>query len=194
MKTLGIYGSPRKGGNSDQLLDKALAGAAASGSEVSRIYVRDLDISGCIECGGCDETGQCVIKDAMQPVYPLLEESDIIFLSIPIFFYNLPAQTKALVDRTQSIWVKRTKMKSKDKQAKYEGGKGYLIAVGATRGQNLFEGTELTVKYFYDALDMSYERGIFYRRMENKTAVKGHPTALQDAFDLGREAASSPDP
>jgi multimeric flavodoxin WrbA len=46
MKVVGIYGSPRKGGNSDQLLDKALEGARSAGAEVQRIYVRDLKMSG----------------------------------------------------------------------------------------------------------------------------------------------------
>ena len=66
MKALGIYGSPRKKGNTDQLLDSALEGANASGAEILRVYVRDLNISGCLECGGCDETGVCVVKDDME--------------------------------------------------------------------------------------------------------------------------------
>ncbi|MFH1491579.1 MAG: flavodoxin family protein, partial [Pseudomonadota bacterium] len=72
MKVLGIYGSPRKKGNTDQLLDRALEGAEAEGAEVTRVYARDLKMSGCIECGGCDKTGQCVVKDDMQTVYPLM--------------------------------------------------------------------------------------------------------------------------
>ena len=38
MKVLGIYGSPRKDGNTDQLLDKALEGAESAGAELSRVY------------------------------------------------------------------------------------------------------------------------------------------------------------
>ena len=57
IKVLGIYGSPRKKGNTDQLLDKTLEGAESAGAETRKIYVRDLNISGCIECGGCDKTG-----------------------------------------------------------------------------------------------------------------------------------------
>jgi len=60
MKVLGIYGSPRKGGNTDQLLDKVLEGAQSSGAEVKKVYTRDLNLCGCIECGGCDKTGECV--------------------------------------------------------------------------------------------------------------------------------------
>jgi len=73
MKVLGIYGSPRKGGNTDQLLDKVLEGARSAGAEVKRVYTRELNLCGCIECGGCDKTGECVVQDDMQKVYPLLD-------------------------------------------------------------------------------------------------------------------------
>jgi multimeric flavodoxin WrbA len=192
MKVLGIYGSPRKGGNTDQLLDKALEGALSAGAETSRVYVRDLDISGCVECGGCDKTGRCVLKDGMQDVYPLMEEARVIFLASPIFFYGLTAQAKALVDRSQAMWSKRMIEKTPEERKRYDGGRGYLITVGATRGKNLFEGVQLEAKYFYDALDMNYEGGIFFRSLEKKSAVLENPETLQEAFNLGLKTVKTP--
>lgn len=191
MKVLGIYGSPRKGGNSDQLLDKALEGARAAGAETKAVYARDLKMSGCLECGGCDKTGKCVVKDDMQSVYPLLEEADIIFLASPIFFYSITAQAKALIDRSQALWSKRMLGKTPEERKSYDSGRGYLIAVGATRGKNLFEGSQLTAQYFFDALDMSYDGGIFFRSLEKKTAAKKTPETLQEAYNMGRKAVSS---
>lgn len=188
MKVLGIYGSPRKQGNTDQLLDKALEGAGSMGGTVKRIYCRDLTMSGCIECGGCDNTGICVLKDDMTDQYPLLEEADIIFLASPIFFYGITAQAKALVDRCQAMWNKRLLTKGSGELKVYDGGRGFLIAVGATRGKNLFEGAQLTANYFYDSLDMQYEGGIFFRRLEGKNAVIETPETLQEAMNLGRKA------
>jgi multimeric flavodoxin WrbA len=189
MKVLGIYGSPRKGGNSDLLLDRALAGAKAAGAEVMRVYARDLKISGCLECGGCDDTGTCVVPDDMEKVYPLLEEADIIFLSSPIFFYSVTAQAKALIDRSQAMWSKRLLGKAPEKLRSYESGKGYLIAVGATKGANLFQGAELTARYFFDALDMRYEGGLFFSKIEAKGEIANHPDAMEQAFSLGKRAA-----
>jgi multimeric flavodoxin WrbA len=191
MKVLGIYGSPRKGGNSDQLLDKALEGARAAGAETKAVYARDLKMSGCLECGGCDKNGKCVVKDDMQSVYPLLEEADLIFLASPIFFYGITAQAKALIDRSQALWSKRLLEKTPEERKSYDSGRGYLIAVGATRGKNLFEGAQLTAQYFFDALDMSYDGGIFFRSLEKKTAAKKTPETLQEAYNMGRKAASS---
>jgi multimeric flavodoxin WrbA len=190
MKVLGIYGSPRQGGNSDLLLDQALEGARSAGGEVERVFVRDLKVAGCLECGGCDETGACVIPDDMDQVYPQLTEAQVVFLSSPIFFYGVPAQLKALVDRSQAMWSKRRLEKTTEQLKRYDGGRGYLIAVGATKGKTLFDGSQMMAKYFFDALDMSYEGGLFYAQIEKKGTIRDHPLALQEAFDLGRKAVS----
>lgn len=190
MKVLGIYGSPRKGGNSDRLLDEALKGARESGADVRSIFCRDLKISGCIECGGCDKTGECVVKDDMQLVYPALVEADSIILSSPMFFYGITAQAKALIDRTQALWSKRMLTKTPEERKRYDSGKGRLIAVGATKGKTLFDGAVKTAQYFYDALDMSYEGGVFVRAEGKGDAAKSSE-ALQEAYELGTKAAGA---
>jgi len=190
MKVLGIYGSPRKGGNTDQLLDKVLEGSQSAGAEVKRVYTRDLNLCGCIECGGCDKTGECVVQDDMQKVYPLLDWAQVVFLASPIFFYGVTAQAKALIDRAQAHWSRRLLEKTPEERKLSNRGRGYLITVGATRGKNLFEGAILTAKYFFDALDMSYEGGIFFRSLEKKNAVQENPETLQEAFTLGLKAAT----
>ena len=190
MKVLGIYGSARKGGNTDQLLDRALEGAKSTGAQILRIYARDQNMCGCLACGGCDRTGKCVVQDDMQAIYPLLQEADVIFLASPIYFYGLSGQVKLIIDRCQAMWSRRMLEKDAKSRKRYDGGRGYLISVGATRGENLFEGSQLTAKYFYDALDMSYEGGIFFRRLDKKTAVSEIPETLQEAFNLGLKACS----
>jgi multimeric flavodoxin WrbA len=124
----------------------------------------------------------------MQKVYPVLMESRIIFLSTPIFFYNMPAQVKMLIDRCQAMWSKRMLEKTPEERKTYAKGRGYLIAVGATKGKNLFDGVQLTARYFYDALDMSYEGGLFFRNLDQKGAVLNKPEILQQAYDFGRKS------
>lgn len=191
VKVLGIYGSPRKGGNTDLLLDRILEGSRAAGAEVESIYVRRLKMSGCLECGGCDETGECVVQDDMQTVYPLLQESDIIFLASPNFFYSVTAQVKLLIDRSQAMWSKRLLEKTPDQRRTYDGGKGYMLCIGATKGKNLFLGVELIAKYFYDALDMSYEGGLLIDRVEEKGEILKHPDVMDRAFNLGKSAVEN---
>lgn len=188
MKVLGIYGSPRKNGNSDLLLNEALKGAESMGAETESIRSFELKMSGCHECGACDKTGVCVINDDMQDVYPKLEQSEIIILSSPMFFYGITSNAKAVIDRCQALWSKRMIEKAPEKRKQYDSGRGYLIAVGATKGSNLFEGSLLVAKYFFDALDKSYEGGLFVKSVEGKNAILEKPEALKQAFELGMKA------
>jgi hypothetical protein len=77
-------------------------------------------------------------------------------------------------------------IKTKEQRKQFDHGKGYMIGVGATKGENLFLGAELMAKYFYDALDMSYEGGLLLRGLEGKGAVNEHPETLEQARELGR--------
>lgn len=186
MKVVGIYGSPRKECNSDLLLDSALRGAHEKAIEVERIYVRDLEISGCIECGVCEKSGTCAIEDDMQDVYHLLDSADVIILCSPIFFYGLTSQGKALIDRGQAMWSRKKLSNGKSGEKNASWGRGYLIAVGATRGRNLFKGAQMIARYFFDALNIEYSGGLFFPGIESRGAVEEHPEALQNAYDLGK--------
>ena len=68
-----IYGSPRKGGNTDILLQAFLGGLRAVGGSAREIFLRDLNIQPCTGCNGCAETGRCVLRDDMDLLYPLFE-------------------------------------------------------------------------------------------------------------------------
>ncbi len=153
-----------------------------------------MTICGCLECGGCDDTGECIVDDDMDSVYPQLLEADAIFIASPIFFYSVTSESKALIDRCQAMWCKRMLEKKTGKQRKsYDGGRGYLIAAGATKGANLFVGAELVAKYFYDALDMSYAGGMLVNAVEGKGDIKKHPEHMKQAFELGKSVVGASD-
>jgi multimeric flavodoxin WrbA len=153
LKILGICGSPRRGGNTEVLLKEALNGAEETGAKVEEIFLRDKTISPCLEIYGCKEDGRCVIEDGFQEVAEKMIGADAFILASPIFFYTVSAHTKMLMDRCQSFWVKRYLLKM-DIAPGRPRRKGAFISVGATRGKRLFEGVTLTVRYFFDALDV----------------------------------------
>lgn len=99
MKVLGILGSPRVGGNSDILLEQALAGAKDAGGEVEKIVLSKKKISGCLDCGKCNETGVCIIKDDMQEIHKKILEADVVIHSVPVYFWAMTSQMKAYLDR-----------------------------------------------------------------------------------------------
>ena len=187
MKVLGIYGSPRKGGNSDYILDRALEGAASAGADIERIYVRDMIFSGCIECGGCDATGECVVQDDMQKFYDLLLDSRIIFVASPVFFYGMSAQVKAFIDRCQALWNRQRNSTTAEERRRHDGGTGFLMMTGAASGLYLFTNSEFTAKYFFDALDKSYGGGAFFKA-EHMGDMAGNAADMKRAYTFGADA------
>jgi multimeric flavodoxin WrbA len=187
MKALGLFGSPRRGGNTEILLEEALKGAEREGAEIERLYLSDLKITPCTECHGCDSTGDCVILDEMQKIYPKLLEADIIILASPVFFYGVTAWAKGLIDRSQAIWAKKYLVNDPSMGKRGKRRKGFFISVGATKGQKVFDGAILTVKYFFDALNAEYTGELVYRGVEGKGEILKHPKALEQAREAGRK-------
>jgi multimeric flavodoxin WrbA len=185
MKVLGIMGSPRRQSNTEILLDSALAGAEEMGAEVEKVLVSQLKMSPCLEIYACLKDGHCAIKDDMQWLYERLLEADHIIFASPIFFYGLTSQAKAIVDRCQALWVRKHVLGITKEDNRVR--RGVFISVGATRGDKLFEGATLTVKYFFDAIGVKYAGDLLIRGVDGKARIREHPTALRDAFRLGQQ-------
>ena len=155
IRIVAVYGSPRRKGNTSLLLKKAVQGARETGAEVEEVVLRDLEISPCLEIYGCKVTGRCVIQDDFQRVLDQIQASEGIMLASPIFFYAVSAHAKMLIDRCQSLWVKKYWIEKTRMDRRAPKRKGLFISVGATNGKRLFEGTLLSVRYFFDVLDMT---------------------------------------
>jgi multimeric flavodoxin WrbA len=186
LKVLGIMGSPRIKGNTELLLDEALKGARSQQAEVEKIVVDKLKITPCREYYGCLQDGNCVIRDDMDDIYPKLLGADAIIVASPIFFYSVSAQMLAFISRCQALWARKYVLKNLDVPLR----KGAFIAVGATRGENLFEGPILTVKYFFKAINVEYTDELLIRGVDKRGEIKEHPTALADAFEVGKRLVS----
>jgi multimeric flavodoxin WrbA len=187
MKVLGIMGSPRIGGNTDLLLDEALKGAQEQGAEVEKITVDRLKITPCKEIYHCLEDGTCPLKDDMTPLYSKLLAADAVIVATPIFFYTVSAQMMGFISRCQALWSRKYFLKNLDIPVK----RGGFIAVGATKGANLFEGPKLTAKYFFKAINADYAEELLIRSVDKKAEIKDHPDYLAAAHELGKKLASS---
>ena len=179
MFVLGLQGSPRIKGNTSILLSTFLTEAERLGARTEYIDVAKKNISPCLECGVCEQKGFCPIDDDMQEVYPLLRHADLIVMATPIFFYGVTAQLKALIDRSQALWSRRYVLGLTDPGREWR--QGLSLAVGATKGKNLFEGVDLTAKYFFDAVGASFDGSLNFKQIEGSGDIAKHPTALEDA-------------
>ena len=186
MFALGLQGSPRKKGNSDLLLAEFMAALSDHGARTQIIQVPGRHIEPCKELTVCEKRGICPIDDDMgREVYALLRRADIVVAASPVFFYNVSAQLKALIDRCQTLWARRYMLKLKDPGHKVR--RGFLLAVGATKGKQLFDGFHLTAKYFYDALAARYAGSLTYRGVEGRGAIMQHPTMPADVARAAEE-------
>ena len=95
-----LSGSPRKGGNTDLLVDAFVKGAEKN-NNVEVVSVADYKVNPCIGCNSCfDRAGhECFQQDDMQIVYDKLKCADVIVVASPVYFYGVSAQLKAIIDR-----------------------------------------------------------------------------------------------
>ena len=155
MLALGLQGSPRKKGNSELLLAAFMQELAHLGVDTQTIDVCRRHIEPCRELTVCEKKGVCPIDDDMgKEIFGLLRKADIVVAASPIFFYNVTAQLKALIDRCQTLWARKYMLKLKDPGHSVR--RGYMLSVGATSGKQLFDGLNLTAKYFFDGISARF--------------------------------------
>lgn len=185
MKVLTFNGSPRKGGNTHILLETVLKGVTEAGGRAEVIVLNDLQFRPCQNCGGCDKTGVCILKDDLTPFYKKIVAAKRIIIASPIYFYGVSAQTKAFIDRMQALWSRKRLMKEKGKWRDDPDRKGLFLSVAATRGKRVFEGAVLTARYGYDAMGFAYDGDLLFNGIDYCGDMQKATGELQLAYELG---------
>ena len=187
MKVLGILGSPRIEGNSDILLDEALAGAREAGAEVEKIILFQEKISGCLDCGKCNETGVCVIKDDMGEIQKKILDADALIHSVPVYFWAMTSQMKAYLDRWCAFFDEQWRMQ-KAYRPKFKGKKMGLITVC---GDSKLSTTDPIVHSFKNTSDFAGLTwvGVVQASASSKGEIARNEVVKKKAFDLGKIAA-----
>ena len=105
MKVLILNGSPRAKGNTSQMVQALREGLQTAGHDFNVVNVARMDIHGCLACEYCHGKGQgqCVQKDDMQGIYPLLAEAEVLVLAAPIYYFTLSAQVQAPIQRIYNM-------------------------------------------------------------------------------------------
>lgn len=184
MRVLGISGSPKKGGLTDLLLDKVLAGAKSAGSLTEKIILNDIAFRPCQECGGCDETGVCVLEDGMKAVYDKLLYADRLVIASPIYFGNVTAQLKAMIDRCHSLWMAKYILKNGLVPAKKR--KGIFLCVTGKETEEYFDYAKKVVKIFFTVLNIEYSGELFIKGLNDMPSDSPkRKEALSRAYEMG---------
>lgn len=186
MKVIAFHGSPRAGGNTERLLDEALRGIGPDRHAISLFRLNAMNIKPCQNCGGCDETGRCVIEDDMGEIYEAIRTADRIILASPIFFFGLSAQTKIMIDRCQSFWCERYLLKKSLVGGEY-GRKGLLLLVGGMKSDTGIRCGDATARAFFRSISVPEHETLSFLGIDARGAIVANPTALQEGYEAGRK-------
>ena len=185
MQMVAILGSPRRNGNSEVLLRRFLS-LAPGRVQLKLLIPSELNIQFCRGCRFCEDVGRCVREDEMQEVVDLLTHAQTVVVSTPVFFYGIPASFKTLIDRSQVLWVRRYLLGEQ-----FSSKKGFLMAVGATRGKQLFGGVESSIRYFFDAFGCSLDGKLFFRGFDKKGSIATCKYCLEKVDSAARSFFNS---
>jgi multimeric flavodoxin WrbA len=186
-RVVGISGSPRKGGNTDSLLEKALEGASLEGSFVEKIFLDDLSVGPCRECGDCYKSGACAFRDDMRQVYDSIRRADSILIASPVFFGTVTAQLKVVIDRCNCLWTAKHILKKRPLPKKKR--RGYFLSAAASTTRKQFIDARKVVRNLFATLDIEYAGELFCGGFEDKGAVRADRKAMSRAFLLGKDSA-----
>lgn len=142
--------SPRKGGNSDAAAAVVQEYAGKAGIRTGLIFLREHQIIPCQGCNKCAEEPDfsCILDpvDSCRMILDRIDRADMVCFCSPIYFYHLPAGFKGLIDRAQSFYFRSLR------RGRSSGNRTALcvLAAGRKKGDFLFQGSLLTLKYFLD--------------------------------------------
>ena len=176
MNILILSGSPRKGGNTDLLMEAFVKGAAQI-HHVEVVSVRDYKVNPCMGCNACFRSEQhtCVLKDDMPSIYEKMSQTDMLVIASPVYFYGLSAQLKAVIDRCHNPIRDTFKIK-----------KTALLLVGAATLPELFEGILAQYQLCLNFFKLEDAGRVLVRGVKDKGDIK-NTNALNEAFELGQQ-------
>jgi multimeric flavodoxin WrbA len=183
MNILIFNGSPRKRGNTDLLLERIEMGIHQAGHKAEMIHLTQLDIHPCTGCGHCETEGECIFQDDMTPLYGKIDKANRIVIGSPIYFYGVTAQAKAFIDRCQVLWSRKYLLGEIKPEREYR--RGYMVSVAATDGGKIFDGARQTIRYVFDAMEVTFSGELLARGVDIKGAVAEKSDTMEDALQLG---------
>ena len=188
IRVLAFAGSPRRGGNSETLLDWVLAAMGSSDDvAIEKIALSDANINPCHGCNACEKLNRCVQNDGFTAIQEKILAADCIIISAPIFCMGINAQTKALIDRAQVFRSRKYVLKLPIVPPERKGKRlGIFLASAGQNWPHVFDAARPSVKCFFHVIevrddDISY---LMINNVDEKGAILAHPTAKADAEAL----------
>jgi hypothetical protein len=189
VNVLAFAGSPRRGGNSETLLDWVLAAMAADpDAVVEKIALIEANINPCRGCNACQKLNRCVQRDGMDIVHDKIIAADVIILAAPIFCMGIAAQAKVLIDRAQVFTSRKYVLKLPIVPPERKGRRlGVFLSTAGQDWSYVFDAAIPSVKCFFNVIEVKNRdiRYLMVNNVDEKGAILSHATARTDAERLG---------
>ena len=175
MNILILSGSPRKGGNTDLLVEAFVKGASQK-HHVEIVPVRDYKVNPCMGCNACfrNEQHTCSQKDDMPLIYEKMAHADMLVIASPVYFYGLSAQLKAVIDRCHNPIRDTFRIK-----------KMALLLVGAATLPELFDSILAQYQLCLNFFKLEDAGRVLVCGVKDKGDIK-NTDALNEASKLGQ--------
>jgi len=196
MKKAIIYaGSHRKGGNSDRAADLLAQGVREAGGEADIIFIREHRIIPCQACGFCDKSvdlhgnKRCVLgeKDEAWTLFKPLFTARTVLIASPIYFYHLPSMFKTWIDRSQQFWTAKATGEQWVADLQKRTAHAVFVA-GRPKGEKLFEGARITLKYFLHNFNVTLADPLIFRGVDKHDDLGKQPDFETQIIELGHRA------
>ena len=176
MNILILSGSPRKGGNTDLLVEAFVEGTSEQ-HHVEIVSVRDYKVSPCLGCNACSmsKDNTCAQKDDMPLIYEKMAHANMLVIASPLYFYGLSAQLKAVIDRCHNPIRDTFPIK-----------KTALLLVGAATLPELFDSILTQYQLCQNFFKLEDAGRVLVRGVKDKGDIK-NTHALNEAFELGQQ-------
>jgi multimeric flavodoxin WrbA len=191
IKVLAFAGSPRRGGNSETLLDWVLdVMRKEADTEVEKVCLDEANVHPCRGCNACEVLNMCVQRDGMDVLHDKITSCHVLILAAPIFCMGINAQSKALVDRFQVFRSRKYVLKLPVVNSELMGKRqGVFLSTAGQHWDYVFDGAIPTVKCFFHVVEIR-DRDIHYlmiNGVDEKGAILNHPTAKTDAETMAKD-------
>ena len=173
-----LTGSPRAGGNSDQMAEAFIRGAQAAGHRVTKISTAQLHVQGCVGCGGCyrSEDKPCCHDDDFNRIAPLIERADVVVFAAPLYWSTFPAAIKRVIDNFYCFYAGSRGV---------EGKSAVLLSCGEDTSYLMFDGIQRTYELILPVLGWK-NAGMIFVRGVNAIGDVERTDGLQRCEALGK--------
>jgi len=175
-RVLGVVGSPRRGGNTETLVDEVLRGAMEAGGHTEKAILSEMNVQPCRACDACRRAGECVIRDDMAALIEQMRDSRVWVLGTPVYWWGPTAHMKAFIDRWYGL-----------DRALFRG-RGVVLVIPSGGGPSYARLTVEMLESIVPYLGMKHVRTLQAPGSSEPGSVRRDAALMKRAWSTGREA------